>query len=88
MAMPDRFSHLRTTIDSPLRSSEVADHSASDHEFANTTRSILVTGDGNLAVRLVDDNADLTLAVTAGTFLPLRVTHVRRASTAACVGFW
>ena len=72
----------------PLARSEVADHAAGDHDFSETTRAILVTGDGNLTMRLQGDNADLTLAVTAGTFLPLRVDHIRQASTAAVIGFW
>ena len=84
----DIFAHLRNPLTAPLLNSEIADHSAADHEFSNLTRAILVTGDGNLTMRLARDSADLTLAVSAGSFLPLRVSHVRRASTASVVGFW
>ena len=72
----------------PLSHSELADHAAADHEFTEHTRAILVTGDGNLTMRMIGDTHDLTLAVTAGMFLPLQVSVVRRASTAAVIGFW
>ncbi|MYA87749.1 MAG: hypothetical protein F4X97_04740 [Boseongicola sp. SB0662_bin_57] len=78
----------RVDVIEPLSRSEVVDVSGGDHEFSNVTRAIMVTGDGNLAMRLKDDSADLTLAVTAGAFLPLRVSHVRDGSTATAVGFW
>ena len=86
--MADRFGNKRTELHSPLSSSEISDHSAGDHEFSNVTREILVTGDGSVTMRLADDDADLTLVVSAGTRLPYRVTHVRQASTAAVIGFW
>ena len=84
----DIFRNRRSNLESPLSHSEIADHSAGDHEFSAVTRAIMVTSDGNANLRLKDDNADLVLAVTAGTFLPLRVSHVRMASTAGIVGFW
>ncbi|MCY3878072.1 MAG: hypothetical protein OXF74_02695 [Rhodobacteraceae bacterium] len=89
--MADIFtSRDRRRVDTiaPLSRSEVADVSSGDHEFANITRAVMVSGAGSLTIRLADDSADLTLTVTAGTFLPLRVRHVRRASTAALIGFW
>ena len=79
-----------STYDStrPLSFSEVVDTSSADHTFTESTRSILVTGDGNLIIRLSNDSTDLTLAVKAGAFLPLRIDVVRRTSTASAVGFW
>ena len=89
--MTDKFdrSGLRenATI-APIENSELVDVSSADHEFTNPTRAILATGAGTLTVRLTGDAADLALTVTAGTFLPLRVSHVRRGSTATAVGFW
>ena len=86
--MDDRFGRSPVGLESPVSSSEVADVSSGDHEFSNPTRSLLVTGDGNLTIRLLNDQADLTLAVKAGFFPPFRITHVRRTSTASCIGFW
>lgn len=86
--MTDRFDNRRPELEAPLTRSEAADLSGSDHEFTNVARAILVTSAGDLTIRLRDDAADLTLSVTAGTFLPLRVSHVRQASTASVIGFW
>lgn len=72
----------------PLSRSEAADVSAGDHEFSELTRSILVTTDGDVTLRLAGDAADLTLTVAAGTLLPFIVSHIRRASTAAIIGLW
>ena len=83
----DIFGRRRVELTAPLSSSESV-AAGEDHEFGNVTRALLVTGDGNLTIRLADDVSDLTLAVTAGFFPPLRVSHVRNTSTASCVGFW
>ena len=83
----DIFGRRRTELTAPLSNSESV-AAGEDHEFANVTRGLLVTGDGNLTIRMVGDQSDLTLAVKAGFFPPLRVSHVRRTSTASCVGFW
>lgn len=47
------------------------------------TKALYVGGAGDLVVRLVDSDADVTLAnVAAGTILPLRVRAIRDTSTA------
>ena len=86
--MPDAFASYATGLTSPLTESEQADVSSGDHAFTNTTRAVLFTSDGDATVRLAGDRADLTLTVTAGTFLPFRVTHVRQSSTAGVLGLW
>ena len=86
--MPDDFETYSVGLTSPLTTSEIADVSSDDHEFSNTTRSILVTGDGNLIMRFLGDSADLELTVTAGGFYPFRITHIRQATTASVIGFW
>ncbi len=54
------------------------------NELANVTKALYVGGAGNIACRLVDDAADVTLtAVPVGTILPIRVSHVRATSTTA-----
>lgn len=85
--MNPQFDNNQAGLESPVSHSEVADTSSNDHDFSFVTRAIYVTSAGNLTIRLADDSADLTLAVLAGAFLPLRVTAVRNGSTAACVGF-
>ena len=84
----DRFTNNLTGLESPLSRSEVADVTSGDHVFSYVTRAILVTGDGNLIMRMAGDNADLTLAITAGAFLPFRVREIKMASTADVIGFW
>lgn len=47
------------------------------------TRGLHVSGAGNLAVRMVGDpTTTITITVTAGELLPLRVTRVMAATTA------
>lgn len=66
-------------------SGEVADVSTADHEFDPPTRAILVLGADTLTVRMLNDSADLTMTIAGDILLPLRVTHVTQATTAAVV---
>ena len=85
----DGFKNLQVSLESPLSHSEAANITSADHEFSYVTRAILVTGAGDLVMRLANDGADLTLTVAAGTFLPLRISHIRMTgTTAAVLGFW
>ena len=72
----------------PLSYHEIPDVSGGDHEFTEPTRSIMITGAGDMTIRLLNDTRDLTLTVAAGALLPLVVSHVRRGTTATMVGFW
>ena len=68
---------------------EEADYSSGDHQFRNPTRALQITGAGNLVVRMLESDADITLVVTASVLWPMRVTHVRQTSTVATVvGLW
>ncbi len=86
--MPDRFSTIARNLTTPLTNSEIIDASSADHEFTNPTRAILFTGAGEVTMRLTGDSSDLTVTVSAGTFLPLRVSHIRMGSAATGIGFW
>lgn len=57
---------------------------ASDDTDLTGVRGLYVGGDGDLAVRMVDDpTTTVTLAgVTAGAIIPIRVTRVMAATTA------
>ncbi len=87
--MADLFENYSAGLTSPLSRSEVADVSAEDHTFTNVTRAVLLS-EGVVVMRLVGDEADLTLTVTGGAFLPLRVAVVRNTGTTATsvVGLW
>ena len=87
MTTPNQFDNMPAGLESPLSRSELV-ATTTAHAFTVTTRAILVTADGSLVMRLAGDTSDLTLTVTAGTFLPLRVTHIRVATTAAVLGLW
>lgn len=55
----------------------------SDATDLTATRALHVSGAGDLAVRLVGDpTTTITLTVTAGELLPMRVTRVMAATTA------
>lgn len=87
--MGDEFTSLSPGLTSPLSHSEVADVSLLDHTFTSVTRAVLIN-EGSVVMRLVGDEADVTLTVTGGAFLPLRVAVVRRTGTTATsvLGLW
>ena len=47
------------------------------------TRGFMVNVAGNVAVRFVDDTADVTLTLQAGVVYPFRIKYVRVAGTTA-----
>lgn len=48
-------------------------------------KGILVSTDGILVFRAVDSDTDITLTVSAGSILPIRVQYVRATGTTAQV---
>lgn len=50
--------------------------------LANTSRALYIGGDGDLTVTMLDGTDVEFVGVVAGTILPIRVTHVKTATTA------
>ncbi len=68
-------------MDSARNSFDITPHAT--NPLAHSCRMIWVGGAGNLVVRLEGDAADRTFSgIPAGTWMPLRATHVRATSTA------
>ena len=87
--MPDQYEAHALGLEGPISQSEVADFSTSDHEFDSVTRAILVTADGTFVMHFADDTDDLSLTLTAGTFLPFRISHIRQTgSSGTIIGLW
>ncbi len=74
----------------PIEGGQAANISATDHEFAQTTRRIYVGTKGNLVLTLKDGNNVTYTNVQDGTFIAVRATHVVRTGTTASniVGEW
>lgn len=81
--MADEFSTFSDLPINPARNaSAVTPHDT--NALANTSKALYVGGAGNIACRLADDSTDVTfVGLTAGSILPVRVTHVRATSTTA-----
>ena len=86
--MADKFDGHQPGLDSPASSAAAVEPSAT--ALANTARALYVGGAGNVNVTTVDGNTVAFNSVPAGTFLPVRVTHVLSTSTTATdiVALW
>lgn len=57
--------------------------------LAHPTRGLFVGGAGNVTVTMEGSGASVQfVGVTAGSVLPLRVTHVTAATATSIVGLW
>lgn len=73
-----------TSVQSVITAAEAVDISAADHTFANVVRGLYVGGAGDVILRLVGDDADVTFkAVPVGAVLPVAAAIVRRTGTTA-----
>lgn len=59
------------------------DLSAADVAVPETTIGLLVGGAGNLVVRCLHGDADVTIVATAGAYIPGRFSTVRKVGTTA-----
>lgn len=59
---------------------EITPHAS---DAISVTRAIMVNVGGDVACRLVDDSADVTLTLLAGAIYPLQVQYVRVTGTTA-----
>lgn len=58
----------------------VTEHDA--NPLSNTSRALYIGGAGDVTVTMLDGNDVEFVGVPAGTILPIRVTHVKTATTA------
>lgn len=73
-----------TSVVGVVTAAEAVDISSTDHTFANTVRGLYVGGAGDVILRLVGDDADVTFkAVPVGSILPFAAAIVRRTNTTA-----
>lgn len=80
--MSDEFNSTSDTPESQARNASVVIPHPSD-PLDNISKALWVGGEGNVAVRLVDDDNDVTFAsVPAGSILPIRASHVRDTTSA------
>jgi hypothetical protein len=79
--MADTFDGFRGGLGSPMTDGVAV--TASDSTVLTTTRAIFVGGAGNLAVVMSNGTTVTLTGVTAGSWLPLRVTKVKSTGTTA-----
>ena len=83
--MADEFASTTDTQDSAARNAAPVVPHAVD-PLPNVSKALYIGVTGNLTVRLVDDDTDVTFgSVPAGMILPVRATHVRDTSTAGAI---
>lgn len=79
----DRFNETTDSLIAPARRCSGVEPSDT-LEQPTVSKAVYVGIGGDLVVRCVDDDADVTFAdVQAGTLLPIRVSHVRSTGTTA-----
>lgn len=79
--MPDPFRRAYASEASAVSGFAITPHATDP--LSIFPRAVYVGGAGDLVVRLMNDNADVTFsAVPAGTLIPIRPSHVRSSSTA------
>jgi hypothetical protein len=83
--MADEFANLSDSASAPA-SNAVAVVPHATNPLADISKALFIGGAGNLVCRLVGDTADVTFTgVQAGQILPIRVSHVRSATTATSI---
>lgn len=79
MSNHDRFVR-KDTLTSPARRMFVVTPHATN-EIKPLPKALRFNAAGNVTLRAVDDTADVTIAVTVGMVLNVRVKHVRATGT-------
>lgn len=80
--MPDVFSNLTEGMTSPA-DNLIAITPSDSTDLAQDSRAIYVGGAGNLVVTPAAGGSNVTLAVVAGSILPIRVRRVLSTGTTA-----
>lgn len=86
--MADNFAGAQPALNSPATDGVAV--TTSDSTVLTTTRYLFVGGAGNLSVVMASGNTVTLTGVTAGSWLPLRVTKVKATGTTATniAAFW
>lgn len=78
----DSFDNALDGVSSPARRAfAIVPHAT--QPLAQLPKALLVGAAGTIALRAVDSEADVTIAVVAGQLVPIRASHVRAAGTTA-----
>lgn len=80
--MNDRFRTGGDSVTAPARCAfAITPHDT--QPLPLVTKGLCVGTSGEIALRAIDSEADVTLNVVAGQLLPIRITHVRASGTTA-----
>lgn len=80
--MHDRFSTGGDSITAPARRAFAITPDDAD-TLPFVTKGLCIGGTGQVVLRCLDNDSDVTMLVMAGQILPIRVTHVRATGTTA-----
>ena len=84
MSSIDRFANLSDAPDFSAKSIlAITPNDSTDLAFV--TKALYVTADGNISIIAQEDADPVTLPVTAGQIIPIRVKRVRATGTTATV---
>lgn len=80
--MNDRFHTGGDSVTAPARRAfAIIPHDS--QPLPLVTKGLCVGMSGNIALRAIDSEDDVTLSVVAGQLLPIRITHIRATGTTA-----
>lgn len=87
--MADNFSNHRAELDSPAGDAAAVTPNDST-ELTNTARALYIGGAGDVSVITLGGTTLTFAGATAGSIIPVRVTHVRSTDTTATniVALW
>lgn len=81
--MADPYNNFLDTVSSPARSAKAVTTHNTNPLAGGTSKALYVGVSGDIACRLVGDDADVLIKAAPVGILPVRVTHVRTTSTTA-----
>jgi hypothetical protein len=82
----DRYKNNQELAVSPARRASVL--SASATELGSVTKSLVIGSDGEITVRLADDEVDTVIPVFAGQILPVQISHFVAATASPVVALY
>lgn len=80
--MHDRFHTSGDSVTAPARRAfEIVPHDTQALPFV--TKGLMIGMAGDIVLRALDSDSDVTISAVAGQLLPIRVSHVRATGTTA-----